>query len=158
MRALVVALAALAAACGRPSPSEPGGAPVTLTLPSDTGDLVTIPIAGARATVVDFFGPWCEPCATSVPDLVARRADIEHSGARLVFVAVLAEGEETADAMRSLEKWGARTTFLVDNGEASLHAANVSRLPSTLILDEAGRVTWRVSSPARAADVLAALR
>ena len=76
-----------------------------LTLPSDRGEIGRVPVPGARAIVLDFFGPTCGPCAKSVPALVARRAELERGGVKLVLIAVLAE-EETSDGARAaLQTW-----------------------------------------------------
>lgn len=88
-------------ACGRgsPPPSAPSdklGQAVGFSLPSDEGALVTMPLPGARATVLDFFGPTCEPCKRSVPAIHARRAELAQKGAKLVLVGVLADGERLA--------------------------------------------------------------
>jgi hypothetical protein len=162
-RSLVVPLLASLLACG--GAGSPGAAPgtqasgadVSFSLPSSSGELVTVPVAGARHTVLDFFGPTCEPCAKKVPELVGRRGDIEKRGGRLVLVAVLADGESTADAERALTKWGVRSPFLVDRAGVSLREAGVKDLPSTLILDSTGATRWRAPIGATADDVLRAL-
>lgn len=96
---------------GGTTPAAPpplaSGPEVSFSLPSDTGELVTVPLPGAQHTVLDFFGPSCEPCAKKVPELVGRRPEIERRGGKLVLVAVLADGESTGDAERALKKWGA---------------------------------------------------
>lgn len=156
---LVVSFLGCAGASTAPAAPPPlaSGPEVSFSLPSDTGDLVTVPLPGAKHTVLDFFGPTCEPCAKKVPELVGRRAEIERHGGRLVLVAVLADGESTADAERALKKWGARTSFLVDRAGVSLREAGVKDLPSTIILDANGRTRWRAAVGATADDVMHAL-
>ncbi len=127
---------------------------MSFSLPSNAGDLVTGPIAGARQTVLDFFGPSCEPCAKKVPVLVGRRSDIEKRGGRLVLVGVLADGESTSDAERALAKWGVRASFLVDRAGVALREAGVKDLPSTIILDASGATRWRAPIRATAEDDL----
>lgn len=140
------------------APLPPATGPeISFSLPSDTGDLVTVPLPGAQHTVLDFFGPTCEPCAKKVPELVGRRREIEKRGGKLVLVAVLADGEGTADAERALKKWGAPTPFLVDRAGVSLREAGVKDLPSTIIIDANGRTRWRAPVGAGADDVLRAL-
>lgn len=139
-------------------PALAAGPEVSFSLPSDSGDLVTVPIAGARQTVLDFFGPTCEPCAKKVPALVGRRAEIEQHGGKLVLVAVLADGESTADAARALTKWGVRSPFLVDRAGVSLREAGVKDLPSTIIIDANGQTRWRAPIGAIADEVLRALK
>jgi len=133
------------------------GPEVSFSLPSNSGDLVTVPLPGSHRTVLDFFGPTCQPCAKKVPELVGRRADIEQRGGKLLLVAVLADGESTADAERALAKWGVRSPFLVDRAGASLREAGVKDLPATIIVDPNGRTRWRAPIGATAEDVLRAL-
>lgn len=154
-----LALAALAG-CGTapPVPSAPTTAKaVAFSLPSDDGALVTVPVSGARATVLDFFGPTCEPCKAKVPALESRRAELAAKGAKLVLVGVLADGESTADARRALRSWGVIAPFLVDRDGTGRREAGVVSLPATLVLDASGAVTWVAPPSATAQDVLAAL-
>jgi len=159
---VAVAIAACGVGCG------PGGAPrsgapaasgrtVSLALPSDGGQLVSIPAPGARAVVLDFFGPTCEPCKKKVPELVARKAAIEQKGARLFLVAVLADGETTDAARSALASWGVKASFLVDAHDASRKEVGFSGLPATVVIDGEGRVIFTAQSSSTADDVVAAL-
>jgi hypothetical protein len=161
--AALLAAALLTAACGPAAapPSAPStalGHEVALSLPTDDGALVTLPLAGARATVLDAFAPSCEPCRTKVPALLAREREIAEAGSRLVLVAVLAESESTEDAAAALRSWGAAAPFLVDRGEALRRECGVEALPATLVLDARGVVRWAASPQSEAGDVVAAAR
>ncbi|HRG99906.1 MAG TPA: TlpA disulfide reductase family protein [Polyangiaceae bacterium] len=154
---LTLVLGALSTACGG---SPPPSAPITaksvgFALPSDDGALVTVPVPGARATVLDFFGPTCEPCKAKVPALEARRAELAAKGAKLVLVGVLADGESTDDAKRALASWGVTAPFLVDRDGTGKREAGVVSLPATIVLDASGAVKWVAPPGATAADVLA---
>jgi thiol-disulfide isomerase/thioredoxin len=162
LRRLVLAAFVLAAcepkpAADAPRPPRPDVRVVRLSLPTDGGELVTVPVNGVQTTVLDFFGPTCDPCKKKVPELVAKRQAIEHKGGRLVLVAVLAEGESTAQAKAALESWGVSHPFLVDSGDASRREVGFDGLPATAILDSAGRLKWLAPAGATADDVLAAL-
>jgi hypothetical protein len=160
-RPLLVLTLALSLSCGggRPAsaPSAVLGKHVSLSLPSNEGALVTLPLVGSRATVVDFFAPTCEPCKAKLPALVAREADIAARGARLVLVAVLGDGEPIEVARRALSSWGVTRPFLVDDGGASRASAGVSTLPATLVLDAQGTLVWSAPATATAEDVVAAI-
>lgn len=161
MRRFACTVASVFLGCGgpaaRPAPPPASGPEVSFSLPTDSGELVAVPLPGTEHTVLDFFGPTCEPCAKKVPELVGRRSELERHGAKLVLIAVLADGESTADAGRALTKWGVRSAFLVDRAGASLREAGVKDLPATIILDANGRTRWRAAPGASAADVLRAL-
>ncbi len=153
-------VAGLAGCKGGPPPSAPSdklGQSVSFSLPSDEGALVTVPLPGARSTVLDFFGPTCEPCKTKVPALHAKRTELEQKGAKLVLVAVLADGESTDDAKRALGSWGVAAPFLVDKDGTGKREAGVTALPATLVLDASGAVKWVAPPIASAEEVVAAV-
>jgi hypothetical protein len=131
---------------------------VAFSLPSDSGELVTVPLTSARLTVLDFFGPTCEPCRKKVPELQTRRAALAAKGAKLVLVAVLAGNESTADARKALSSWGVDAAFLVDKDGTGKREAGVTALPATIVLDTNGNVKWTAPPTASADDVVAAVR
>jgi thiol-disulfide isomerase/thioredoxin len=148
-------------ACGpsAPPPSAPSPAlnkSITLNLPSNGGALVTVPLPNARATVLDAWGPSCVPCQKSLPALIAKRAEIEATGAKLVLVAVLADGETTEQATSTLHSWGVDAPFLVDHDGALRAEAGFSGLPSTVVVDQRGTLRWLSPPGATADDVVQA--
>lgn len=161
----VIGLALLAQAlssCGpaAPPPSAPSeklGQTVTFALPSNAGALVTVPLSTSKVTVLDFFGPTCEPFKTKVPALHAKRAELAAKGAQLVFIGVLGDGESTDDAKRALAAWGVEAPFLVDRDGTGKREAGVTALPATLVLDAKGAVLWVAPPKATADDVVASL-
>jgi thiol-disulfide isomerase/thioredoxin len=159
----VSSLGAFAAGCSSaPPPSAPNemlAHEVAFDLPSDKGELGHVPPKGARATVVDFFGPTCGPCKKSLPALVAKKRDIQAAGAGFVLVAVLADSESNDDAARALSSWGVPgLPFLVDRAGAARIEAGVTGLPATLVLDGRGSLRWSAPDGASADDVVAAAK
>lgn len=162
---LVLGVALSAAACGggassfgSPPASAQNDALGTTTgfdLPSDEGALVSIPQPSAKVTVVDAFAPTCVPCQEKLPALVARRDDLASVGARLVLVAVLADGESDEDASAALESWGVSSAFLVDRGDVLRRSLAIDELPGAAVVDASGKVRWVAPSGASAADVVA---
>jgi thiol-disulfide isomerase/thioredoxin len=112
---------------------------VALSAPGLDGKEVRIaPPDGRRATVVDFWATWCEPCRDQLPFLDRLQAAYQDRGVRVVAVAF----DEDRDA---LEEFLARTPVhfpvLWDKGGASLaDRLAVTRLPTTLVLDADGVV------------------
>jgi len=144
---------AKAPASAAPSPAL--DRPVSFSLPSDGGNLVTVPLPNVT-TVVDAWAPSCKPCRDKLPALYARRAEIEAHGGKLVLVAVLAPAESTADARAALTSWGVDAPFLIDRGDVLRREAGVNSLPATLVLDEQQRVRWVAPPNASPNDVVAA--
>ncbi len=130
---------------------------VSFSLPSDRGALVSIP-TGARSTVLDFWAPTCVPCKKSLPELNAKSAELEAAGAKLVLVAVLADGESTDDARKTLASWGVNASFLVDRGGVGQREAGIQGLPATLVLDGKGTLTWVAPVEADASAIVKAAK
>jgi len=156
----LVLLFGLLSGCGRGAPaSAPNdklGQLVAFSLPTNDGALVSVPLAGAHSTVLDFFGPSCEPCRKALPALYAKRGALATHGSKLLLVAVLADGESTDDAKRALVSWGVSAPFLVDSEGTGRREAGVKNLPATLVLDERGVSRWVAPVGASATDVVAA--
>jgi hypothetical protein len=135
------------------------GRTVSFSLPTEDGELVRVPSATARATVLEFFAPTCVPCRERVPALAAKQDELSDRGASLVLVAVLADNESTEQARSALDQWGVGSlSFLVDRSGTSQREAGIRDLPETLVLNRAGRVTWVAPRTATAEDVVAAIR
>ena len=118
---------------------------------------VTVPAAGAKATVLEFWSATCEPCKTRVPAIVARAADLRTKGAELVLVAVLSGDESTHDADVALEAWGVRgQRSLIDRGDVLQTQLGVNALPATAIL-EGDVLVWLAPPAASAGDVVDAV-
>lgn len=162
MRKLVVLSALLLASCGHaPTPSAQHpmlGQNVTVALPTNDGALVSIPSQDGKSTVLDFWGPTCEPCRKKLPELVAKNAELQSRGARLILVAVLADGESTEQAKSVLSSWGVDWPFLVDRANASRSQLGVNSLPATLVVDAQGKLIWSAPADASADDVVTAAR
>src|SRR6478609_8401653 len=137
--------------------NAPSGRQVSFSLPSDEGNLVTVPLSNVT-TVVDAWAPSCKPCREKLPALYARRGEIEAHGGKLVLVAVLADAETTEDARAALNSWGVKAPFLIDRGDVLRREAGVNELPATLVIDAQQHVRWVAPLNASASDVVAAAK
>ena len=145
-------LLALLTACAA---SQSGaGRTVAFSLPDDDGNLVHVPASSAKVTVVDAWATDCEPCKRSIPALVARKADLESRGGKLVLLAALREGESTDDARKVLDNWGVRERFLVDKAGTLKGATGVPGVPATFVIGKDGEIRWAAPPGASAEDVL----
>ncbi len=135
LAALLLAGGAMLAASGV---AEAGSPADGVSLQSDAGPLTLADYRG-RYVYVDFFASWCTPCRASFPfmnDLAA-----EHAGAGLE---VLAIGLDTdpADGRAFAERLGATFDVAHDPSGASAEAFDLRGMPSSYLLDPAGRVVW----------------
>jgi hypothetical protein len=126
-----------------PSAAHPRlGLPAMFTLAGETGDMTMIPVASARATVVEFWATDCQTCKQGLPALVGKADAWKGEGIELVLVGVLRHDETTESAKAVLQSWGISRPFLVDRGGAIQAMLNVDKLPATLVLDAGGTLRW----------------
>jgi thiol-disulfide isomerase/thioredoxin len=133
--ALVAAALALAAA-------QPAAAvQVGQTLPNVMLDTAQGPRqlapAQARVTYVDFWASWCGPCRQSFPWMNEMQAKYAAKGLRIVGVNVDAK---RADADEFLARTPAQFAIAYDRERAFAQAVDVKAMPTSLLLDQRGRV------------------
>ena len=102
------------------------------------GTEVKLPSRGARATVVDFWATWCEPCREQLPDLDRLAAAWRAEGVQVYAVSF---DEDRA----AVEEFVARTAIgfpvLWDKGGQTLaERLELTRLPTTVLIDGSGVV------------------
>ena len=109
-------------------------------LPLDmNGQPRAIPAAG-RATIVNFWATWCEPCRTEMPSL-QQVADLY--GDRLSVVALNFK-ERAATVQRFVQGTGLTLPVFFDPAGQVAAAHGVKIFPTSLLFDAAGRPRWRV--------------
>ncbi len=93
---------------------------------------------GAKVRVVDFWATWCDPCREQLPFL--DRLASEYGPEGLVVTGVSFD-EDRAALQRFLEHTPVSFQILWDKGGAALaERLEVTRLPTTLVLDRRGVV------------------
>jgi thiol-disulfide isomerase/thioredoxin len=115
--------------------------------------------------VVDFWATWCVPCRRSIPELSALQERFAPHGVRVLGVAVWedkpsAVAPYVAELGPQINYSVARDYVLPDArpeqgamARAWLRAAEEKLLPTTFIVDAAGRVAW-IGNPLDAAGPL----
>jgi thiol-disulfide isomerase/thioredoxin len=106
-----------------------------------------------RVAVVSLWATWCEACAGEFDALGRLSQRAESRGAQVVAVAV----GEPHDAVARFVAWrGLKYPQLVDEDFRFADALGQRRVPATLVIDGAGRITY--SGGALDEPALAALR
>ena len=134
---------AISAGCAATPPKV--AAPVAVTLPAV--ELLTLDgqptrLATAldgRVAVVSLWATWCQACAAEL-DALSRLA--ERAGARGAVVLAVAVGEPRQTVAEFVKQRGLRYPQLVDEQFQFADALGQKRVPATLIVDQAGRVTF----------------
>ena len=138
--ALLAALLVTSCATGRPAPrpSTLVGKPLQVRAADLEGRDHDVGAQQGKVRVVDFWATWCDPCRDQLPFL--DRLAAEHGGRGLSVYAVSFD-EDRGALERFLQETPVSLTVLWDKGGASLaEPLELTRLPTTLLVDRAGTV------------------
>ena len=142
MRCLLITALAASLSCAGPRSSWQTsplvGKPVNISANRLDGREERVPGPRARATVVDFWATWCDPCRDQMPLLDRLFTEYRERGVEVYAVSF----DEDRNA---LEEFLARIPVgfpvLWDKGGSALaEKMDITRLPTTLILDRDGVV------------------
>jgi cytochrome c biogenesis protein CcmG, thiol:disulfide interchange protein DsbE len=140
-----VATAGPTGSSARPAPQLP----TTVLQPPKT----TLADLSGKPALVNFWASWCEPCRKEAPEL--ERLDRSLNGsARLVGVDYT-DQEESARAF--IKEYGWTFPVLTDPNGVYGARYGFSGLPTTVVLDPAGRIVQTLRGPQTEADFRAAL-
>lgn len=163
----VLAAALLTSACGRDAPGQAGDASddgysvsneiIVLVAPADRhpapdisgttldGDTWSLANYRGDVVVINIWASWCAPCRAEAPALKAVSEDLADEG--VVFVGLNTRDSDTT--ARAFEKnFGITYPSVIDtDGQLQLRFAadvNPSAIPSTIVIDQEGRVAGRI--------------
>lgn len=152
-RAVVTALATMAAACGGGASegsgaATPGAAKHELLnnpAPDFAGDSVNgkgkVALAHwkGKVVLVDFWATWCEPCKKSFPKLEELRVKYASSGFELVAIS---EDDEANGVKEFGANYGAKFPLLWDKDKTIANKWHPPNMPSSFIVDKKGVVRF----------------
>lgn len=115
------------------------------TLEGRTLDLATM---RGSVVVVNVWGSWCPPCRKEAPDLQRAYDELRPQGVE--FVGINFRDPDPAPAQAFQRAFGITYPSLRDDGGSALlalrGAVSANSIPSTLVLDEQGRIAARAST------------
>lgn len=102
---------------------------------------VSVPSYGgsAKVTVLDFWASWCGSCRATMPALERLWRDRRRDGLVVIGVSVDDNAEHALDGAY---RFGVSFPIVHDQGQELQSAYGVSQIPTTFVLDQAGRVRF----------------
>ncbi|AXH98149.1 TlpA family protein disulfide reductase [Ornithinimicrobium avium] len=107
-----------------------------------------------EVVVINVWGSWCGPCVEETPELVEVAAALEEAGEPVRFIGVNSR-DSVQNAQAFQDKYAVPYPSLQDDGgrtRAQLGSLAVAT-PSTILLDQQGRVAARVNGPVDASTL-----
>jgi peroxiredoxin len=111
----------------------------SFTLPSRSGDTVSLEQLHGKVVMLNFWASWCGPCRTEMPLLEQMHKRYSSLGFTLLGVNVEAN---TADAERWLKDTPVSFPVLFDRDSKVSKLYNVSAMPSTVFIDRKGNIRY----------------
>ncbi|MSO80296.1 MAG: TlpA family protein disulfide reductase [Alphaproteobacteria bacterium] len=153
MMAMLLATAATAAARDggiddfNPAPAPAPMPDIPVLAPGEAGKTARLADLRGRVLVVNFWATWCAPCVAELPSLQALQAALNQAKASVVLVSQDPRGLARTEPY--LEKLGIKLPYrFVDEKLKLSRALGVGDLPTTLLVDAAGREIGRLVGPA----------
>lgn len=126
------------------TPHSPSAPPRVLAVDAK-GVLAEARAPGTKATVVNLWATWCQPCREEFPELVRFERDHRARGVRVMFVST--DFEDQLPAVRKfLAAQGVeQVSYIKKTGDDmgfidGLHPAWSGALPASLVFDASGRL------------------
>ena len=132
--AALLSVFALSSLAGASAPMAPD-----FTLPSRTGDSISLSKYRGQVVMINFWASWCGPCRQEMPLLEQMYKKYNRLGFTLVGVNV---DEQAADAEKLLAKVPVSFPIALDSKSEVSKLYNVRGMPSSIFIDRQGTVRY----------------
>ena len=125
----------------------------------DVGGTFSSADYAGQIMVVNFWYAGCPPCRLEAPDLEALHQEFLDEGVLFIGVNIL---DQAPTALAFADEFGVTYPSIIDTNDGSVRLAFSGQVapnavPTTVVLDQQGRVAARISGLLTEPDVLAAL-
>jgi thiol-disulfide isomerase/thioredoxin len=127
--------------------------------PLDVGGTFSSADYAGQVLVVNFWYAGCPPCRLEAPDLEALHQEFKDEGVVFLGVNIL---DQAPTAVAFAEEFGVTYPSIIDTNDGSVRLAFAGQVapnavPTTVVVDQQGRVAARISGLLTEPDVLAEL-
>lgn len=95
-----------------------------------------------KVVILNFWATWCAPCRVEIPDLIEMQEELKDEGVLFVGISLDHEGKEI------VEQFAAEADFnypiLLDDGSVSDKYGGIYALPTTVLIDRDGNISYRI--------------
>ncbi len=121
------------------------------------GGTIRLRDLSGEVVFLNFWATWCVPCREEMPDLQAFQDDYGDRGVRVIAVTDPTDGQTEADIRAFVDEYDLTFTIALSSDAAFYRQFGVEPIPTTLIIDRAGRVRGRHIGAMHVDDMVAYL-
>jgi len=133
-----LAAATVAASCGAKSPSSAAPA---FSATSLAGDAISLASLQGSVVLLDFWATWCPPCREQIPHLI----DLHDAYRARGFTVIGASVDHNPGVVAPFVTQMGITYPVIMAEPAMSQAYKVRAIPTTVLIDQAGRIRRRYS-------------
>jgi thiol-disulfide isomerase/thioredoxin len=137
----------------------PAAAAADFSLGDLEGATTSLGTFRGRVVVLNFWATWCPPCRAEIPELMKLRTTFAREDLALVGIATDEAGSAIVGPFVAGERFELGRAERPINypvllgTSAVVDAYRIERLPTTVVIDRAGREVERLEQPVRAAQL-----
>lgn len=155
MRRMLVVLACLLICGSCRAADTDGGVAPDFSLKSTEGKTVTLSGFKGEVVVLNFWATWCPPCRAEIPDFVEFYNAYKEKG---VVVLGIVLNSPDKDVQNMIQQNKISYPVLISDGKVEEKYGGIRFIPTTIIVDRAGRIVKRQVGGMKKPDLEAAAK